>query len=173
LHKWRAHDCLILGLAFSRDGRRLATIGGEDKTVKLWDPLTRREILNLRGHTFFGQCVVFSPDGGRLASSGKEGTIRIWDATPLRQNERQELLTSSHEDEVWSVAISPDGQRIASASWDKTVRLWNAADGAPLRCLSHPSEVWLLSFSRDGKRLASGSRDKTVRVWDTTAGRKL
>jgi WD40 repeat protein len=173
LYKWRAHDCLVLGLAFSLDGRRLATIGGEDKTVKLWDPLTGREILNLRGHSLFGQCVVFSPDGRRLASSGKEGAIRIWDATPLQPNDRQELLTLSHEDEVWSVAFSPDGKRLASASFDKTVRLWNTADGARLRCLSHPSEVWFLSFSPDGKRLASGSRDKTVRVWDTTAGMEL
>jgi serine/threonine protein kinase len=48
---WRGHDCIVLGVAFSRDGRRLATIGGEDRTVKLWDPLTGREILKLRGHT--------------------------------------------------------------------------------------------------------------------------
>jgi WD40 repeat protein len=152
VHKWRAHSGLILGLAFTPDGRRLASIGGEDRTVKLWDPLTGREILTLRGHTFVGQCVVFSPDGGRLASSSRDGTIRIWDATPLQPKERQELLTLRHDDEVWSVAFSPDGQRFASASFDKTVRLWDAASGTFLHSLSHTSEVWLLNFSPDGAR---------------------
>jgi WD40 repeat protein len=172
---WRAHDCIVLGLAFSREGQRLATIGGEDKTVKLWDPLTGREIreiLKLRGHTYFGSCVVFSPDGLRLASSGWDGTIRIWDASPASAG--QELLTLRHDDEVWGVAISPDGKRIASASFDKTMRLWDATTGAPLyRPLSHPSQVYLVAFSRDGKRLASVSRDKTAQIWDPTTGQQL
>src|SRR5262249_35317454 len=172
---WHAHDCIVLGLAFSRDGRRLATLGGEDKTLKLWDPLTApltgREILKLRGHTYFGSCVVFSPDGRRLASSGWDGTIRIWDASPASAG--QELLTLRHEDEVWSVAFSPDGQRIASASFDKTMRLWDAATGDPLYLLSHSSQVYLVAFSRDGKRLASVSRDKTARTWDPTTGKQL
>jgi WD40 repeat protein len=168
---WRGHDCIVLGLAFSRDGRRLATIGGEDKTVKLWEPLTGREILKLREHTYFGSCVVFSPDGRRLASSAWDGTIRIWDASPASAG--QELLTLRHDDEVWSVAFSPDGQRIASASFDKTMRLWDAATGDLLYPLRHPSQVYLVAFSRDGKRLASVSRDKTARIWDPTTGQQL
>jgi WD40 repeat protein/serine/threonine protein kinase len=172
---WHAHDCIVLGLAFSRDGQRLATIGGEDKTVKLWDPLSGREIreiLKLQGHTYFGSCVVFSPDGQRLASSGWDGTIRIWDASPASAG--QELLTLRHDDEVWGVAISPDGKCIASASFDRTMRLWDAATGAPLyRPLSQRSQVYLVAFSRDGKRLASISRDKTASIWDPTTGQQL
>src|SRR5262249_38714127 len=152
----------------SRDGNRLATIGGEDKTVKLWDPGTGREILKLRGHTYFGLGVVFSPDGRRLASSGLDGTGRIWDATPAKSG--QELLTLAHDDEAWSVGISADGRRIASSGFDKAVRLWDATTGAPLHCLTLPSQGYLLAFSRDSKRLAAVSRDRTARIWDATTG---
>src|SRR5262249_25465869 len=115
----------------------------------------------------------FSPDGRRLASSGLDGTIRIWDARPTTSG--QELLTRNHDDEVWSVAFSPDGQRIASSSFDKTVRIWDtdAQTQAPLCRLNLSSQGYLLAFSRDGKHLASVSRDKTARIWDATTGKEL
>jgi WD40 repeat protein/serine/threonine protein kinase len=171
---WRGHDCIVLGLAFSSDnqhGQRLATIGGEDKTVKLWDPLTGREILKLREHTSFGSCVVFSPDGQRLASAGRDGMIRIRDANPASRG--QELRTLRHDDEVWSVAFSPGGQQIASTCFERTARLWDAATGAVLHRLPLSSQGYLVAFSRDGQRLASISRDKTAQIWDVGSGQLL
>src|SRR5262249_42904600 len=117
-------------VAISRDGRRLAS-GGEDKTVRVWDATTGREILVLRGHTDRCECLAFSPDGNRLASASFDGTIRIWDGTPLRGDEPgQETLTfSEHSDEIRSVAFSPDSRWIASAGFDKVVKVWDAQTG--------------------------------------------
>ncbi|HEX9564619.1 MAG TPA: WD40 repeat domain-containing serine/threonine-protein kinase, partial [Gemmatimonadaceae bacterium] len=115
LHTLRGHTGVITGLEFSRDGRRLFSSGGEDKTVKVWDPLTEREVLNLRGHTLFCHGLASSPDGLRLASTGKDGTIRIWDATPVKEDESLESITCKHDYEVWSVEFSPDGGYLASA----------------------------------------------------------
>jgi WD40 repeat protein len=72
-----------LGLALSPDGRRLASAHGE--TLKVWDTQTGEELLTLKVHTGGVHKVSFSPDGHRLAGGGWDGTVWIWDATPLPQ----------------------------------------------------------------------------------------
>lgn len=173
---WRGHDSIIPGVAASPDGRRLASCSGEDKAVKLWDPLMGREILNLRGHTLMCTCVAFSPDGQRLASASRDGTIRIWDATPLQPNQTLESHTFHHANEVWTVAFSPDGRFLASAGWDKTVRLWDARTRALIRELPHPGIVFRVAFGPDSRRLAVAAgigRTPIIFVWDALSGENL
>src|SRR5438552_744664 len=76
----RGHSAFIHCVVFSPDGTQVAT-ASDDKTVKIWDSATGKDVHTLRGHTSLVLSVSFSPDGTRLASAGDDKTVRLWDTS--------------------------------------------------------------------------------------------
>ncbi len=77
----------------------------------------------LRGHTHWLVSVVFSPDGRRMATSSRDGTVKVWEA----QTGRELLTLQAGQHQITSVAFAPDGKRIAAVGQDGDLRIWDAA----------------------------------------------
>jgi WD40 repeat protein len=157
-------------VAFSLDGRTLASGSMMDETIKLWDTKTGRELAALKGHQNSVTSVAFSPSEMVLASGSKDKTVKLWDAKT-----GQELATlRGHQNSVTSVAFSLDGRTLASGSEDKTIKLWDAKTGQALATLKgHKNEITSVALSPDGRTLASGSLDGTIKLWDMKSGQEF
>ncbi|MCB8777047.1 serine/threonine protein kinase [Planktothrix agardhii 1032] len=158
----------VKSVAFSPDGRTLASGSINDKTIKLWDVHSQRQIATLTGHSDSVKSVTFSSDGQTLAS-GSYKTIQLWDV----HSQRQIATLTGHSGSVYSVAFSPDGRTLASGSNDKTIKLWDVQSQGEIATLTgHSNDVNSVAFSSDGRTLASGSY-KTIKLWDVQSQRQI
>ena len=110
-------------MSFSPDGKTLAS-ASSDKTIKLWNIKTKKEIFSFLGHNNAVNSVSFSPDGKILASGSDDNTIKLWNI----ETKKEILSFLGHNNAVNSVSFSPDGKTLASASSDNTIKLWNITD---------------------------------------------
>lgn len=162
------HADWIRSIAFDASSKTFAT-GSHDKTVKLWDVQSGELIKTLNtGSRVYS--VAFSLDYDyKLASSGAERNIKIWD---LRKGAPKEF--KSHDRWIGAVKFCRDkngSEILASGSDDCTIRLWNLSSGSCINVLeAHGGSIQDISFDPETKMLASGSVDNTIRIWNIETG---
>lgn len=124
-HTFAGHDQDIYSLDFARNGKHIAS-GSGDRTVRVWDIDSGREILNL--HIEDGvTTVAMSPDGQYVAAGSLDKSVRVWDTRSGYLIERLDG-NDGHKDSVYSVAFAPSGRELVSGSLDKTIKMWEIGD---------------------------------------------
>lgn len=159
------HADYACALAFSPDATRLAA-GYRDAVVIIWDLTSGEKLATLTGHGGFVNCVVFSPDGQTLATTGA-ATVKLWNTTTWEER----ASTTDHQALILAAVFSPDGSRIVSGAADGVARLWDTRNAKSLHTLrGHDGVIYEVAFSPDGRRLVTSSDDGRAKVWSADSG---
>jgi len=169
LHTLAGHSGVVNSIVFDHDGKLLAT-ASSDKSVRVWEVQTGKELRTLTGHSEEVTKVVFSPDGKTLASSDFSDK-KLWDVSTGK-----ELHDIRMDGGSIYLAFSGDGKNLLIVTLC-AIKLWNVATGQLFKSLEeypHCNGYFFFSIlSTDGKTLASGGRDKNIELWDISNGTQL
>jgi WD40 repeat protein len=165
----RGHTAAIGSLAFSPDGRTLAT-GANDGTVILWDVPTGRQTDRKR-YGYVVSRIAFSPNGKALVVAGESALVQVWDTTsgagPLA------LQVPEYWDWVVALTFSPDGRTLAVGNCKGMIKLYDTATWKlRISLRGHMDEVHALAFFPNGQTLVSGASDRTLKLWDVETGQE-
>jgi WD40 repeat protein len=166
----RGHKDMAISLAFSPDGKLLATGGSQhDLDVRLWDAATGKQVRAINVAAMV-PALAFSPDGKVLAIGQDDSRIALRDVATGKE---MWMLKGATEG-TFALAFSPDGRLIAGAGPVQKdgkptheTRLWNVNSGELLR--SWEDTTTSFAFTPDGKALAILGRDGAVRLWEIKA----
>jgi hypothetical protein len=159
--------------------RRRFTVASEDdrRTIQLppaeAEPPREREPVVLPGKGPFRKLagaaieeIAFSPDGSRLATACRDGTIVVWDVAT-----RKEEFQLHHPATVDCLAFTPDGRELIAGDYQKEIIVWHLADRSMRKVLQHPEPVRALAVSPNGRWLFSGAA--TRMVWSLADGKEV
>ncbi|NVN99085.1 MAG: caspase family protein, partial [Geobacteraceae bacterium] len=160
------HTKGVSSVVFSPDGRTFLSGSFSDKTLKLWDVATGKELRTIRGST----PAEFIDGSTVLSQSSDDDTFKIWDI--LTGKELRTL--KGHKGGGESISVSFDGSIALSGGLDESFKLWDISSGNELNTLKwHADSVHSVVFSPYRSRALSSVWPKDLILWDIATGKEL
>ncbi|MCX7665212.1 MAG: hypothetical protein N2112_06680 [Gemmataceae bacterium] len=151
-----------------RKGGKFAVVGSADGQIRCYDltAAPKESGTPIVAHTLGVYCVLFDPDGKRLATSGGDGSVKIWTVPPMGTPSLEFELKPSNKPTA-SVQFSADGRLLVCAGSDAIIRIFDLNDKKEIRSLrGHSDWVSSVAFNNSGSNILSCSVDKTVKLWE-------
>lgn len=177
LQAWKAHAGGVKALAFSPDGKQLASGGDwgtslpvgakkDDYSLAVWNPDTGEKVHLFPKDSPFVRAVAFSPDGRSLASADGPRGVHLWDAREFK--ELHALKAGAQPVDAHSLAFAPDGKSLVAPNSSGDACVWSVDRGVLLQKIPNPGGrgVGAVAFSADGKTVASGGDSGRIALWD-------
>jgi WD40 repeat protein/uncharacterized caspase-like protein len=169
------HSGFVTRAAFSPDGKQVVT-ASSDRTARLWDAASGKEIRVFEGHTDDVTSVVFSPDGKQILTGSRDRTARLWDPSSGKEIRGLTYLGGLGASDIEAVAFSPDGTQVLTGGGTGTAELWNTSSGSrirPLPATKSSLAVKSVAFSPDGKQVLTACGEPSFRLWDAADGKEI
>jgi WD40 repeat protein/uncharacterized caspase-like protein len=159
------HRQIISSIAFSPNGRYVASTSWGDHTIRLWDTASGQQI---REFEEYSRSVAFSRDD-RFLIAGVFGSVKMWEV----ESGKTARTFGQHKDNINSIALSVDGSRLLSASRNLEVKLWDISTGQLVKEFAGSiNGATSVEYSPNSRIIAAGN-EKGVFIWDIVLGRRL
>jgi len=161
----KGHSASVKAVAVSQDGKYLAT-GSRDRTAKLWETATGREIRTFVGHEHTVNGITFSNNGKYIATSSADNTFRVWDI----RNGKQIFSSLPSKEYITDVDFSPDNNFVIGAGYNDSAEVYEIKSGKLIKKIAVNADKGSgygvsVEYSPDEKWAAVGEDNKTAKVY--------
>ena len=162
------HSDTVFGVAFSPDGRQLASAAA-DKTIRILDVATGELVRSLEGHTHHVLSLDWQDDGQTIASASADQSIKVWNVMTGEQRP-----ISGFAKEITAVEFVKTSNQIVTTCADGNLRLSNSADGKALRNFSASGDfLFTVQVTPNGENIIAAGQSGAIRVWNLADGKLL
>ncbi len=165
----KGHAGAVKSAAFSPDGKFIAT-AGRDKTAKIWEISTGREIRTFTGHNGRLICVSFSPDGTMLATGAADSKVKLWETATGKLIRTFDCFS----DFVYDLAFTSDGKYIVAGSSESKIKIIETSTGNVVR--EYESDAYQgikIKISPDNKFVLTGEDNRKSIITDFETAKKM
>ena len=163
------HSDTVFGVAFSPDGKKIATCGA-DKFIKVFELPSGKFLKSFEGHTHHVMDVGWKADGKLIFSAGADNTIKIWN---YETGDQTKSVANAHTKQLTRLQFIAKTGQFATCGGDGIVKFWNDNGGTTKNFQAGGDFYYAVSVSADATLVAAGGEEGFVRLYNGANGQLI